>query len=1643
MSSEEFTHSDSYKGYVNSILNSVQERSVSDPVWGCKIPANYEELRQHCISFVDKYSSTPTIAPGLIITSLEPYKSILVEFNDEYVNHFRDSMISEVRVQKFRELINFFENNIDVSLEVAQEQCESIYDNFQQETEPFTAITPSELANMCLSQAYEKSEHHLLLTAIGEYINYLPLSRITETTSHFINLFVANHPLLLADHDTSGYKPPLNLTQSDALDAELIRLAENFSIGSKQSQSEILYQVGKLFISSAEKSVTWNVLCVNDQISDPAASSVQFKLFAARAHTNMSSLPLDFIPSHRQLHFVKSYLDSFNGKVDEILCGEESFLHIASAQVVHQRITEITRGATSHFEGANATPAQKQSGIIKMKYLRTQMLRQTIISTVNWMISLLKSIELDLRDTQSPNCMSNASILFERDVVFESKQFPHCIVIRNPSTSHNVIYEETLDQMERIRNDLLNFGSFYIRKWEKECGSQIDRKSIVEDLYEYECKYQQSKKKLLDALYALYNKTYDSDQCKKLSDLIRFTILSRPILALDVYDYLSIPFDFNSKILDLQAEVVTSQHIKSVDDLIIIFDAIKKAVSITALKQDTLNIDSFINIEYIVWTYVNDFLKEIDNPITPLSELFDDVQLSKRVKTLLDPPAPQSPDQIPSCANMQTVRFEVIRSIILYRTYIAQCEEDEPTQHHLPKTLFSELNEEEVELTEGFVLAADEVKDSSIELSGDGLETINRLQTVDSSLLDAICNFNFTITELRARSELLKQFNFISPVPSCYTNYFDNAAAAAAIEFLNAREYPSFQSVIKMKSNIRESIQVLNLNAGSHLEELIAAQQKQTLTVVQFLQNRGRLPDVLRFLSIFNGGPEKIPNVLEGFSIIESVQPSMRREKVRAILEFYSLALLYAFLSYHATNISKTLIKIHKHQRKLRFDAPHLTSLIEETSSLQSEAQKSQITKMRATDLLLRINVACIESGLIFGRSHHPHSPDTAPPILDLSGDWTISTDEVKERPPMNIMQTIEKELEQLRNLNVSIENLHFLFLWEFDDEQRKSIKAQFDNENDNNNSNNDGTENPDQQQGSSSSLVEKFRQLRQKTLLIRLMSSPSFSCGDICEFPSPFNHYLIIIDNILRENNEGLRFVLLHILIQRCIKRPRKVETPQVETPPLVTEKSPFLADVDALPQETKSESLHPALAQFIENLQLQSKSETRNEIRISQFHVNQALLKFSQSIAQLFDSSLVESHKAFLGLHTMLYESNHKHEELFRKRVQEINREARTFNRKLQTALADRSHTVGYEINLLQETLKSSKFDKAERQKAIRRKLREEYSPKVREMTLQLFSLKHNLEQYQKNLQHEIEGNMFEIKKQSISQLLRSQNLPDEVKDSMKQAFDFDDALHELMETKSELSSTVFKLRAMRLLQDFAVRSDFQVRLKKIEEQREMVKQENNEFTKERDVKEAALKQQYTTVMQSVRAAEKEVEKLRRELELENKNRNKLREWRQKHEKRVAVLEKKLQRLTEWSKYKPDKLIFELDKIEKEIERRKRAKERSPALLEKTRTTVNKELKRCQYQLQVHEQLKADMEKETTASIAKQNLTLSKEMQNEDLVAVMNENERLKEENEQLQQRLAELSLQIAAVSQITIGGRKNEAGIKVKASRLDGLC
>jgi hypothetical protein len=95
---------------------------------------------------------------------------------------------------------------------------------------------------------------------------------------------------------------------------------------------------------------------------------------------------------------------------------------------------------------------------------------------------------------------------------------------------------------------------------------------------------------------------------------------------------------------------------------------------------------------------------------------------------------------------------------------------------------------------------------------------------------------------------------------------------------------------------------------------------------------------------------------------------------------------------------------------------------------------------------------------------------------------------------------------------------------------------------------------------------------------------------------------------------------------------------------------------------------------------------------------------------------------------------------------------------------------------------------------------------------------------------------------------------------------------------------------------------------------------------------------------------------------------------------------------------------------------------------------------------QPRTHEAIREALAKATTASAARQSLVASVEGRGRagrtDAGDARGEPE-TEGGNEALQQKPAELSLQIAAVSHITVGGRATESGVKVKASRLERVC
>ena len=104
-----------------------------------------------------------------------------------------------------------------------------------------------------------------------------------------------------------------------------------------------------------------------------------------------------------------------------------------------------------------------------------------------------------------------------------------------------------------------------------------------------------------------------------------------------------------------------------------------------------------------------------------------------------------------------------------------------------------------------------------------------------------------------------------------------------------------------------------------------------------------------------------------------------------------------------------------------------------------------------------------------------------APLILDLTGERKATCEEVFEQTPMNVMHNFENEVESRKTLEVPLDSLHIHCLLWFEPEQREVFNKKL------------------AELAAEAQVVDRNRKRRQKN-------------------PAPFNHYLLIVDNILQD---------------------------------------------------------------------------------------------------------------------------------------------------------------------------------------------------------------------------------------------------------------------------------------------------------------------------------------------------------------------------------------------------------------------------------------------------------------------------------------------------------------------------------------------
>ncbi|KNC47960.1 uncharacterized protein AMSG_04194 [Thecamonas trahens ATCC 50062] len=256
-----------------------------------------------------------------------------------------------------------------------------------------------------------------------------------------------------------------------------------------------------------------------------------------------------------------------------------------------------------------------------------------------------------------------------------------------------------------------------------------------------------------------------------------------------------------------------------------------------------------------------------------------------------------------------------------------------------------------------------------------------------------------------------------------------------------------------------------------------------------------------------------------------------------------------------------------------------------------------------------------------------------------------------------------------------------------------------------------------------------------------------------------------------------------------------------------------------------------------------------------------------------------------------------------------------------RVQVEVADKGYELIRQISHIYREL--ARFKEAMEAQAvqIRDEVKQEYDDLVHDLYTQYISTRANFEEYRNFLYQEIQNELHVVKQDSMKKLLNISQLPSQERKRVQQLADLEEDMHKLKTVSTNLEKTVLKLKTMHTLKEIALRQTFEKKIR--DEQRERVKKTKKLFeireTMEQD--KEMLTQLLATTQNALSNAEAEVETLRKNLELQQRNKKSLVHWKVTKSHLLDSLQAKVDRYERWGNIDVDKLLLELDRKDGEL--------------------------------------------------------------------------------------------------------------------------
>eukprot|EP01012_Entosiphon_sulcatum_P031854 TRINITY_DN40584_c0_g1_i1.p1 TRINITY_DN40584_c0_g1~~TRINITY_DN40584_c0_g1_i1.p1 ORF type:complete len:2384 (-),score=596.24 TRINITY_DN40584_c0_g1_i1:67-7218(-) len=339
------------------------------------------------------------------------------------------------------------------------------------------------------------------------------------------------------------------------------------------------------------------------------------------------------------------------------------------------------------------------------------------------------------------------------------------------------------------------------------------------------------------------------------------------------------------------------------------------------------------------------------------------------------------------------------------------------------------------------------------------------------------------------------------------------------------------------------------------------------------------------------------------------------------------------------------------------------------------------------------------------------------------------------------------------------------------------------------------------------------------------------------------------------------------------------------------------------------------------------------------------------TREIADTSESCIVHYKHMMFGL-----EQKVKFLELLR----ELDR--KSMERRVQAKVTDEKYELIFRVDSLAKQNEDLNNTIKNIETIIRNKVKLEYDERLNTLKNEIMLVQGKFKDYKAKLLREMQTNLEEIKKGAMLQIGRSDVAPLHMKRQALRIAITDDEINKLKDENTELQLTITKLKLWHEMKIMNLRAMYEKKLAQAEQEKEESSSKYWGNKKAIEEKEELMKQQLAHTQNMLSQTEMEVEQLRKDLQLQLKNKKDLVSWKVMHSKMMDDMNKKVKKYEKWSQYDMDKLLLDLEKKKAEVEAQKSQAVDAQTVQQMKSIEVqkDKEIQRLRAQLQKESRLK-----------------------------------------------------------------------------------